>query len=185
MILRPSIVFGPEDDFFNRFARMAQIKPGPAADRRRRTRFQPVFVGDVGKAAGQRGERAGGAASQTYELGGPAAYSFRQLMEMMLAEIGKRRFLAPLPWPAANMLGAVGDLANGVAGAIGLSLPTTITADQVFLLNPDNVVSGACPGLAELGITPPTLEAVLPSYLYVYRKGGQYADQDAREMAAI
>jgi hypothetical protein len=106
-------------------------------------------------------------------------------MEMLLAEIGKRRILAPLPWPVAGLMGAAGDAANSLAGFVGASLPTPITADQVILLKTDNVASGACPGLAELGITPTTLEVVLPSYLYRYRKGGQYADQDDRELAAI
>jgi NADH dehydrogenase len=118
------------------------------------------------------------AAGQTYELGGPGAFTFRQLMELMLAEIGKRRFLAPIPWPAAGLMGAAGDLASAL-------IAPPITADQVKLLKVDNVVSGAYPGLAELGITPTTLEAVLPSYLYRYRKGGQYADQEDRELAAI
>jgi NADH dehydrogenase len=99
-------------------------------------------------------------------------------MELMLAEIGKRRILAPIPWPAASVLGALGDLA-------GALIEPPITADQVILLRTDNVVSGTRPGLADLGITPTTLEAVLPSYLYRYRKGGQYADQEDRELAAI
>jgi len=184
VVVRPSIVFGPEDDFFNRFAAMAQLSPVLPLIGGGHTRFQPVFVGDVGKAlaaAAVAPETAG----HTYELGGPAAYSFRELMELMLAEIGKRRVLLPLPWPAASLLGAAGDAANGLAGAVGASLPTPVTADQVILLKTDNVVSGAYPGLAELGITPTTLEAVLPSYLYRYRKGGQYADQEDRELAAI
>jgi hypothetical protein len=96
----------------------------------------------------------------------------------MLAEIGKRRFLAPIPWPIASLLGAAGDLA-------GALVAPPVTADQVRLLRADNVVSGAFPGLTELGITPTTLEAVLPSYLYRYRRGGQYADQEDRELAAI
>ena len=183
-VVRPSIVFGPEDDFFNRFAAMAQISPVLPLIGGGATRFQPVFVGDVGKALA-RVAVAPDAAGQTYELGGPATYSFRQLMELMLAEIGKRRFLAPLPWPVANLMGAAGDAANGLAGVIGASLPTPVTADQVILLKTDNVASGAYPGLAELGIAPTTLEAVLPSYLYRYRKGGQYADQEDRELAAI
>jgi uncharacterized protein YbjT (DUF2867 family) len=184
VVVRPSIVFGPEDDFFNRFAAMAQVSPVLPLIGGGETRFQPVFVGDVGKALA-RVAVAPDAGGQTYELGGPATYSFRQLMELMLAEIGKRRFLAPLPWPVANLMGAAGDAANGLAGVIGASLPTPITADQVILLKTDNVASGAYPGLAELGITPTTLEAVLPSYLYRYRKGGQYADQEDRELAAI
>ncbi|MBS0331986.1 MAG: hypothetical protein JSS35_04410 [Proteobacteria bacterium] len=103
----------------------------------------------------------------------------------MLAEIDKRRILLPLPFPVASLLGQIGDAANGLAGFAGLSLPTPVTADQVILLRSDNVPSGAYPGLAELGITATTLEAVLPSYLYRYRKGGQYADQEDREYAAI
>jgi NADH dehydrogenase len=184
VIVRPSIVFGPQDDFFNRFAAMAQLSPALPLIGGGHTRFQPVFVGDVGKALAVAAVSPG-AAGQTYELGGPAAYSFRQLMELMLAEIGKRRLLLPLPWPAASLLGAAGDAANSLAGVAGASLPTPVTADQVILLKTDNVVSGAYPGLTDLGITPTTLEAVLPSYLYRYRKGGQYADQEDRELAAI
>jgi len=171
------VVFGPEDDFFNRFAAMAAISPVLPLIGGGETRFQPVFVGDVGKAvaaAVARPETAG----QTYELGGPGVLSFRQLMTLMLAEIGKRRFLAPVPWPVAALLGAAGDLVGGL-------VTPPITADQVLLLKSDNVASGAYPGLSDLGITPTTLEAVLPDYLYRYRKGGQYADQEDRELAAI
>ncbi|MGZ3375437.1 MAG: complex I NDUFA9 subunit family protein [Phenylobacterium sp.] len=184
VILRPSIVFGPEDDFFNRFAAMAQISPVLPLIGGGLTRFQPVFVGDVGKAVAAA-VTLPQAAGQTYELGGPAAFTFKQLMALMLAEIGKRRVLLPLPWPAASLLGAAGDAANSLAGVIGAALPTPVTADQVILLKTDNVVSGACPRLADLGITPTTLEAVLPEYLYRYRKGGQYADQEDRELAAV
>jgi uncharacterized protein YbjT (DUF2867 family) len=184
VILRPSIVFGPEDDFFNRFAAMAQVSPVLPLIGGGETRFQPVFVGDVGKAIAAV-VTVPQAAGRTYELGGPAAFTFRQLMEMLLAEIGKRRFLTPLPWPVARLMGQAGDAANSLAGLVGLSLPTPVTADQVILLKTDNVPSGAYPGLADLGITPTTLEAVLPSYLYRYRKGGQYADQEDRELAAV
>ena len=177
VILRPSIVFGPEDHFFNRFAAMAAISPVLPLVGGGETRFQPVFVGDVGKAIAAA-VALPEAAGQTYELGGPGVLTFRQLMEALLAEIGKRRLLLPVPWPAASLLGAAGDL----AGAI---VTPPITADQVILLKTDNVTSGAYPGLSDLGITPTTLEAVLPSYLYRYRKGGQYADQEDRELAAI
>jgi len=177
VILRPSVVFGPEDDFFNRFAAMAQVSPALPLIGGGETRFQPVFVGDVGKAIA-RVVTVSEAAGQTYELGGPAAFTFRQLMEMLLAQIGKRRFLIPLPWPAASLLGSLGDLAGAV-------IAPPITSDQVLLLKTDNVPSGNHPGLADLGITPTTLEAVLPEYLYRYRKGGQYADQEDRELAAI
>ena len=177
VVLRPSIVFGAEDAFFNRFAAMAQISPVLPLIGGGHTRFQPVFVGDVGQAV-TRTVTLPQAAGQTYELGGPAILTFRQLMELLLAQIDKRRFLAPVPWPVAGLLGAAGDL-------VGALVEPPVTADQVKLLKTDNVVSGACPGLAELGISATTLEAVLPSYLYRYRKGGQYADQEDRELAAI
>jgi uncharacterized protein YbjT (DUF2867 family) len=177
VIVRPSVVFGPEDDFFNRFAAMAQISPALPLIGGGATRFQPVYVGDVSQALA-RAVGAPEAAGQTYELGGPAAFTFRELMELMLAEIGKRRFLTPVPWPLAGLIGAVGDLAGAV-------ITPPITADQVILLKTDNVASGAYPGLSELGVTPTPLEAVLPSYLYRYRKGGQYADQEDRELATI
>jgi NADH dehydrogenase len=175
VIVRPSIVFGPDDHFFNRFAAMANVSPALPLIGGGATRFQPVFVGDVGKALAIAAT-SDAAAGQTYELGGPAVFSFRQLMEMMLAEIARRRLLVPVPFPIAGVLGSLGDLVSGV-------LPPPITSDQVALLKTDNVVSGQYPGLAELGITPTTLEAVLPTYLYRYRKGGQYADQEDREMA--
>lgn len=177
VIVRPSIVFGPEDSFFNKFASMATIAPALPLIGGGRTRFQPVFVGDVAKALtlAVTTEEAVGA---TYELGGPAAFSFRELMEIMLKVIERRRALVSVPFPIAGLMGAAGDLVAGV-------LPPPITADQVQLLRTDNVVSGQHPGLAELGLTPTTLEAVLPTYLYRYRKGGQYADQEERELAAV
>lgn len=176
-IVRPSIVFGPGDGFFNRFASMAQLSPVLPLIGGGATRFQPVFVGDVGQALCRIVTDAA-SAGQTYELGGPATHTFRELMEKMLAETGQRRLLLPIPFPVAAMLGRVGDLVAGV-------MPPPVTADQVESLRVDNVISGRHPGLAELGITPTTLEAVLPTYLYAYRKGGQYADQEERALAAL
>lgn len=175
VIVRPSIVFGPDDHFFNKFAEMALVSPVLPLMGGGHTRFQPVFVGDVGKALA-RVVTSEEAAGQTYELGGPADFTFRRLMELMLAEIERRRVLAPLPWFAADILGGLGDLA-----AVALTPP--VTADQAKLLRADNVTSGQYPGLEALGITPTTLEAVLPTYLYRYRKGGQYADQEDRALA--
>lgn len=184
VVLRPSVVFGQDDDFFNRFAAMAGISPFLPLVGGGHTKFQPVYVGDVAKAiARAAGDPA--CAGQTYELGGPAVFTFRELMELLLAQIGKRRLLLPLPFPLASLLGQAGDAANSLVGVVGASLPTPITADQVILLKADNVCSGTYPGLGDLGVTPTTLEAVLPSYLYRYRKGGQYADQEDRELAAI
>jgi uncharacterized protein YbjT (DUF2867 family) len=175
VVVRPSVIFGPQDDFFNRFAAMAQVSPVLPLIGGGQTRFQPVYVGDVAQALATV-TSSPEATGQTYELGGPEAYTFRQLMEMMLAEIGKRRFLAPVPWPLAGLLGSLGDVASGV-------IAPPITSDQVLLLKADNVASGDHPGLAALGITPTALEAVLPGYLYSYRRGGQYADQEDREFA--
>lgn len=177
VVVRPSIIFGAGDGFFNRFAAMAQVSPVLPLIGGGHTRFQPVFVGDVAQALAKV-TRAPEAAGQTYELGGPGEFTFRQLLELMLVEIHKRRFLAPIPWPVATLMGQVADLAS-------ILVAPPITADQVLLLKADNVASGDYPGLAELGITPTTLEAVLPSYLYTYRKGGQYADQEDRETAGI
>ena len=176
VIVRPSIVFGSGDGFFERFAGMAQMSPALPLIGGGTTKFQPVFVGDVGQALA-RIVASPDAAGQTYELGGPVAYSFKDLMEKLLAEIGLRRALVPLPFPVASLIGKLGELTTFL-------MKPPITSDQVELLKTDNVVSGACPGLAELGITPTTLEAVLPTYLYRYRKGGQYADQSARIIAA-
>jgi NADH dehydrogenase len=175
VIVRPSIVFGPDDHFFNKFAEMALLSPALPLLGGGMTRFQPVFVGDVGKALA-RVVTSNEAAGQTYELGGPADFTFRRLMELMLAEIERRRLLLPVPWFAADLLGAVGDLA-------AMAIAPPITSDQVKLLRADNVTSGQYPGLEALGITPTTLEAVLPTYLYRYRRGGQYADQEDRALA--
>jgi NADH dehydrogenase len=175
VVVRPSVVFGPEDRFFNRFAAMAQVSPVLPLIGGGASRFQPVFVGDVARAL-THAVTAAEAAGQTYELGGPAVFTFRQLMELTLREIDCRRILAPVPFPVAGLLGLAGDLASAVVAP-------PITTDQVTLLKTDNVVSGAYPGLADLGVAPTALEAVLPTYLYRYRKGGQYADQEDRALA--
>ena len=168
-VVRPSIVFGSGDGFFEKFAAMAQISPALPLVGGGATRFQPVFVGDLGQALA-RIVTDPASAGQTYELGGPGAYSFKALLEKLLAETGQRRLLLPIPFEAASLLGGLGDV-------ISFLIKPPITADQVQLLKSDNVVSGACPGLAELGVTPTPLEAVLSTYLYRYRRGGQYADQ--------
>jgi NADH dehydrogenase len=176
-IVRPSVIFGPGDGLFERFASMAQLSPVLPLVGGGHTRFQPAFVGDVGRALARIVTDLD-AAGQTFELGGPGVYEFRELMEMLLAETGQRRLLLTIPFPVAAALGSLGDL-------LSFAAPPPITADQVRLLKSDNVVSGGFPGFAELGITPATLEAVLPTYLYKYRKGGQYADQEARALARL
>jgi NADH dehydrogenase len=173
VVVRPSVVFGPEDHFFNRFAQMATLSPALPLIGGGQTRFQPVYVGDVGRAVAQAvWDR--GAAGLDYELGGPAVYSFEALMRLLLATIHRRRFLLPVPWPVAALLGRTGDM----MAASPLAPP--ITTDQVALLRADNVVSAGALGLADLGVTPTAIEAVIPSYLYRYRPGGQYAEDISR-----
>ena len=169
VILRPSIVFGAEDAFFNRFAGLTTFSPALPLIGGGHTRFQPVFVGDVAAAVAKvLGDPA--AAGRTYELGGPTVYSFRDLLAFILRETGRMRLLVPVPWFAAKMLGAVGD----VQAAVPI-IPPQLTSDQVESLRIDNVVTDGAAGLADLGIEPRAVEAIVPSYLYRYRKGGQYA----------
>ncbi|MBV8593754.1 MAG: complex I NDUFA9 subunit family protein [Caulobacteraceae bacterium] len=171
-LIRPSVVFGPEDRFFNRFAQMAMVSPALPLIGGGATRMQPVFVADVAEAVAralERPEAPGGA----YELGGPGVYSFKALMHLLLAEIGRARLLVPIPFWGAGAIGRGGDL----MAAIGL--PPPLTADQVELLRADNVVSPGTPGLADLGIEASAVEPIIPTYLYRYRRGGQYAEISA------
>lgn len=162
-VLRPSIVFGPEDSFFNRFAGMARFMPVLPLIGGGDTRFQPVYVGDVaGAVAAVLGTAT--TAGRTFELGGPRTYSFRTLMEMMLAEIGRRRLLVPVPFWLAT-----------VQAFFLEKLPAPLlTRDQVRQLKTDNVVAPGAAGLADLGVTPTALEVILPTYLDRYRRGGRH-----------
>ena len=172
VVLRPSILFGQEDDFFNRFGTMVSFSPVLPLIGGGACRFQPVFVGDAAAAvaAAVLDPEAEG---KTYELGGPGVYSFKTLMQLVCRETGRRPLLAPIPFPIASLIGLAGDLVAGV-------IPPPLTRDQVELLRTDNVPSPGMPGLAELGVEPTTLEAILPTYLFRYRRGGQYAEAIAR-----
>ena len=162
-ILRPSIVFGPEDNFFNRFAKMAMLSPALPLIGGGNTRFQPVYVGDVAAAVARAIEDSG-TAGNTYELAGPRAYTFRELLRLMLNEIGRCRLLVPLPFALATLKATFLQL---------LPMPL-LTVDQVKLLKRDNVASGK-PGLKELGISPTAVEVVIPTYLDRYRPRGHYS----------
>jgi len=162
-ILRPSIVFGPEDGFFNRFAKLAQISPFLPLIGGGATRFQPVYVGDVAEAV-MKALELPPAAGQTYELGGPKIYRFADLMRMLLAETGRKRLLLPVPFPIASLMGAVLQC---------LPMPQ-LTLDQVRLLKRDNVVSEGAAGFSALGIAPTSVEAIIPTYLDRYRAHGYY-----------
>ena len=175
-ILRPSIVFGPEDHFFNRFASLAVMSPVLPLIGGGTTRMQPVFVGDVASAVAQALADPA-TAGRTYELGGPGVHTFRELMELTLREIGRPRRLATIPWPLASLIGYGGDVAAWLRGPLPMVPEPPLTSDQVQLLKADNVVLAGAAGLADLGIQATAMEPILPTYLYVYRKGGQYADQ--------
>lgn len=160
VILRPSIVFGPDDAFFNRFGQMAvllPVMPVICGD----TRFQPVYVGDVADAvmaALARPEAAG----RSYELGGPRVWSFRELLAFILKETDRRRPLVALPMGLVRLQARLGEL-----------LPTPpITRDQLILLQRDNLVAPGALTLAELGITAQPVEALVPAYLARFRPGG-------------
>jgi NADH dehydrogenase len=168
VILRPSIIFGPEDGFFNKFAAMARLFPALPLIGGGQTRFQPVYVGDVATAITIALENEA-IRGRTFELGGPATYSFKELMQIILAETGRTRTLVSLPFGLARLQAAFLQL-----------LPNPLlTIDQVRLLRHDNVVKSGQPGLADLGITPTLLEAVLPSYLWRYRARGEYSSGPA------
>ena len=160
IVLRPSLVFGPEDDFFNRFGAYARFLPALPLIGGGKTRFQPVYVGDVAAAAIAAVDRR--EFGRVFELAGPKIYSFRELMELMLREIGRRRLLVSIPF----------GLAAFKATFLQLLPKPPLTRDQVRLLERDNnVPAPGMPGLADLGITPTALELILPTYLDRFRRG--------------
>ncbi|WP_417692946.1 complex I NDUFA9 subunit family protein [Roseibium sp.] len=174
IIMRPSIVFGPEDDFFNKFANMARFTPALPLIGGGETKFQPVYVCDVAEAIARAvdGELKSG---ETYELGGSEVMSFRDCMEIVLDVTRRKRLLLPIPFDVASLMGKVMQL-----------LPNApMTADQVTLLRSDNVVSQEKSDqgltLAGIGVQPKTLAAILPTYLERYRERGQF---DAHRLTA-
>ncbi|PWK64304.1 complex I NDUFA9 subunit family protein [Aminobacter sp. AP02] len=172
VIYRPSIVFGPEDGFFNRFANMARFSPVLPLIGGGETRFQPIYVGDVAEAVARAvdGKVKGGS---VYELGGPQVLSFKQCMEEMLEVIDRKRILLPMSWWAANLQASV----------LGLLPNPLLTKDQVMLLRSDNVVSKAAQdegrAIAAIGISPKSTASILPSYLWRYRYAGQFTRREA------
>lgn len=169
VILRPSVIFGAEDQFFNRFAGMARLGPIlPVIGAE--TKFQPVYVDDVAAAAVLAAT--GAAPAGVYELGGPDVATFRDLMGQMLAVIRRRRLVVNIPFWAAGLM-ARGFHVVKVA-SLGLITPP-VTRDQIINLGRDNVVAADAKGFADLGITPTAMMAVLPDYLWRFRPSGQYA----------
>jgi NADH dehydrogenase len=172
VIMRPSVIFGPEDDFFNRFAALACMSPALPLIGGGTTRFQPVFVGDVAAAIAEAvdGNARGGT---IYELGGPDVRTFEQLMRYVLATIERKRLLVPVPFFAAKIKAAL----------LQYMPKPPLTPDQVELLRVDNVVSEAAKAegrtLQGLGIAPESIEAIVPSYLWRFRKTGQFRNRTA------
>ncbi|BCJ92068.1 3-beta-hydroxy-Delta(5)-steroid dehydrogenase [Terrihabitans soli] len=172
VILRPSVIFGPEDRFLNRFAALARLSPVLPLIGGGATKFQPIFVGDVADAvAAVLGGRA--KAGGTYELGGPDVQSFREIMEYILEVTGRKRLLVPLPFPIAALQ----------AQFLQLLPKPLLTADQVELLKGDSVVSQTAAKngfvLENLGVRSTAMDTVVPSYLYRFRKAGQFTDMHA------
>jgi uncharacterized protein YbjT (DUF2867 family) len=168
IVIRPSIVFGPEDDFFNKFAALARFLPALPLIGGGKTRFQPVFVGDVAEAVNAvlAGRARRGA---IYELGGPEVRTFEELMQLTLHEIGRKRLLVPMPFALAKLQ----------AFFMEWMPKPLLTRDQVTLLQYDNVVSPEAERegytLRGLGITPTAMETVLPTYLVRFRRAGQFS----------
>ncbi|MBI1275619.1 NAD-dependent epimerase/dehydratase family protein [bacterium] len=162
-ILRPSVIFGPEDGFFNRFAGLSALLPVmPLIGGK--SLMQPVYVGDVAGAVVASLTRLD-TDGKVYELGGPAAHSFKDILSWVMEQTGHKRPFLPIPFPVAAVMGAFAEL---------LPKPA-LTRDQVKLLKADNVLTGRHPGLAELGIEPNAFETIVPEYLERYRKGGYYS----------
>ncbi len=176
-VLRPSIVFGPEDDFFNRFAGMAVSAPALPLVRGGKTKFQPVHVDDVAEAC-LRVLADPSTQSRTYELGGPRVATFRECLELMLQVIERERILLPIPTLVAYPMALAAQIPTALGALLGLNIPPVLTTDQLRQLGVDNVVGASgepdIGTLADLGISPATMEAVLPAYLFRYRKHGQF-----------
>jgi NADH dehydrogenase len=170
VILRPSIVFGPEDEFFNKFAWLARLSPVLPLIGGGHTKFQPVFMSDVA-AAILRCLSDSATAGKTYELGGPTVYSFKELLQLILRETGRKRLLVPVPFFLASLKAFFLQMPSLI-----LPVAPLLTVDQVRLLETDNVVHAGALTLADLGIAPDAVEAVVPSYLWRFRPKGQYQE---------
>jgi uncharacterized protein YbjT (DUF2867 family) len=166
-ILRPSVVFGPEDSFFNRFAALSAIMPALPLIGGGRTKFQPVYVGDI--AAAVMAALSPAAAGKTYELGGPETVTFREIYERLFACTLRRRPLISLPWGVAKLQ----------ASFLSLLPDPPLTRDQVETLKTDSIVSPGAMTLDDLGVTPTGMSLILPGYLDHYRKGGAFAARTA------
>ncbi|HYD26906.1 complex I NDUFA9 subunit family protein [Brevundimonas sp.] len=178
VIVRPSVVFGAGDSFLNKFAAMASISPALPLIGGGKTRFQPVYVGDVAEAIARAVERSD-AAGRTFELGGPEVMTFEDILKLILRETRRRNGLIPLPFFAARGIGSLAQLSSIVG------IAPVLTRDQAVSLETDNVVADGAEGLAELGIEPTGIEAIAPAYLWRYRRGGQFSERPADTAATV
>ena len=163
VILRPSLVFGPEDKFFNTFASIAQFSPALPLIGGGKVKFSPIYVGDVAQAI-VKALKLNNSEPKIYELGGPENYSFKELMKILLEEIKKKRFLIPIPFSVARLQSYF----------LQMMPNPLLTSDQVDMLKYNNIVSGEYPTLEDLGIRGKTIQSILPKYIYRFRTGGQF-----------
>lgn len=179
-ILRPSILFGPEDGFFTRFAEMARLSPvlpliGAS------TKFQPIYVADVAQAVANALSRPD-AAGKTFELGGPRIYTMKQLLQYITRTIDRPRMLLPLPIPVAAPLGYV----IGALSRLNPFFGPPLTGDQVQLLKDDNIVSSGAGTISDLGVTTlETVESITPTYLWRHRPHGQFQPPHVDEASRV
>lgn len=169
VIMRPSVIFGPEDGFFNLFAGLARIAPALPLFGGGNTRFQPVYVADVADAV-VRGASDASLKGQTFELGGPRVYTFAELMELMLAEIRRKRMLVPVPFIVGDIQAMFADLIPSLGGIVP---KPPVTRDQMKSLREDNVVAPDARTLSDLDIQATAVETIIPTYLHRYRRGGR------------
>jgi NADH dehydrogenase len=164
VILRPSVIFGPEDKFFNQFASIAEFFPVLPLIGGGLTYFQPIYVGDIAKSIMAVLEKEE-INNNIFELGGPEIFTFKELMKILLKEINKKRFLVPIPFLFAKFQAKI----------LQLLPKPLLTTDQIEMLKYDNIVTNKYPTLKDLKISPKAIKEVLPSYIWRFRKGGQFA----------
>lgn len=168
VIVRPSVVFGPQDGFFTGLAQQIKMFPLMPSIGGGKTKFQPVYVSDVASAVAATLANPA-FAGQTFELGGPETFTFNDLVQYVGEEIQSPRPLVWMPFGVASLIGLAGDIGSFL-------IKPLLTSDQVLLLQKDNVASGKLPGFRELGIVPTAVESVAPTYLWRFRKNGQFAE---------
>lgn len=174
VVLRPGIIFGAQDGFFTSLAAQMQVLPFMPAIGGANTKFQPVYVADVAAAVAKTlGNPA--TAGQTYELGGPEVYAFKDLIKYVGQETLNPRPLVWMPFVVARLIGIVGDIQAVLKGIVSVLPTPVLTTDQVILLQSDNVVAAGAKGLSDLGIAATAVESIVPTYLWRFRKNGQFA----------